>query len=230
MASNSGWSKSVPSGSSSVAQGDDDIRSFKSFMQAAWEQEHYFTDGSTNSAGVLKAGAARVWQGATSILSNPTGDNSGRLIHATNNKLYIANASTSSWSVVADNVQTASPNTWSALQEFTSGISAGSGVTLRMPVVIPGIFSSILTASWFTGANVGNITTDTFASIDTRIVGAAPATDFVILGMTGDPIAGINYSAWVLSTDTVRILLQNSRSATVNHNSNITFNFYVVRP
>jgi len=121
MAGNSGWSKNVPSGSSSIAQGDDDIRSFKSFMQAWWEQEHYATDGSAASAGIAKHGAGRAFVGPASQLSNPTADNDGRLFwNTTNESLYIGQASSSSWSAVADAIRLDSNNSWTGTNSFTT--------------------------------------------------------------------------------------------------------------
>lgn len=133
MASNSGWNKDIPSGSSAIAQGDDEIRSFKSHMQAWWEQEHYATDGSTTSAGIHKPGSARAFVAASSALSNPTADNDGRLFFATDtNQMFVANVSTSSWSVFADNIQLSSTQTWTGLQQFNAGASS-AGSTLLGP-------------------------------------------------------------------------------------------------
>ena len=123
MATNSGWSKSVPSGASRVSSGDDEIRSFKSYMQEWWEEEHYGTDGSAASAGVHKLGTARAFVGTTSQLSNPTGDNAGRLMHTTDDGgLYVANASTSSWTLLTNSITLGSDQTWTGTQEFDSAI------------------------------------------------------------------------------------------------------------
>lgn len=120
MASNSGWDKTVPSGTSSIAQGDDDMRSTKSSMQAWWEQEHYATDGSANSAGVHKLGSGRVFMGASpSALSNPTGDNNGRLMHTTStNGLWIADGSNSTWTLVTNGITEASTLSWTGANSF----------------------------------------------------------------------------------------------------------------
>ena len=123
MASNVGWDKTVPSGTSSIAQGDDDIRSTKSILQAAWEDEHYFTDGSSASAGEHKLGSARVFMAtAASQLSNPE---TGRLLHlATSNALYVA--SSSSWSQLLG-VNESSRNTFTAQQNFHANAKIGVG-------------------------------------------------------------------------------------------------------
>jgi hypothetical protein len=92
MASNVGWNKNFPSGTSSVALGDEEFRSIKSFMQAWWEEEHYATDGSENSAGEHKVGSARGYVGLASQLSNPR---KGALFFATDEqKIYVAESDT----------------------------------------------------------------------------------------------------------------------------------------
>ena len=117
MASNVGWNKNVPSGFSSIALGDDEFRSIKSFMQAWWEQEHYATDGSANSAGVHKPGSARAYVGTNSQLSNPE---TGRLFWTTDEaRLYVG--SESGWSQLP---ALGSVNTWTATQEFANSASS----------------------------------------------------------------------------------------------------------
>ena len=124
MASNSGWTKGLPSGQSKVSNTDEEFRSLKSFVEAWTETEHYATGGSATSAGVHRLGSGRAFVGTVSQLSNPTGDNGGRLFWATDTEtLYVAQASSSSWSAIADAIKLDSRQTWTAHQEFTSAIS-----------------------------------------------------------------------------------------------------------
>jgi hypothetical protein len=121
MATNSGWTTSTPSGTSSIALGDDEIRSFKSYVEKWFEDEHYLTDGSTNSAGEHKLGSARVYMATSaSHLSSPE---NGRLLHlSTSNALYVG--SSSSWSIIAG-VNEASRNTFTAQQNFHANAKIG---------------------------------------------------------------------------------------------------------
>lgn len=127
MASNSGWSKGLPSGSSALQLGDNDIRSNQSVQQAAWEEEHYLTDGSTNSAGVHKLGSARAYTMASaSELSNPTGDGSGRLAML-GSQLWGADGSNSTWTLLSASVKTNVGNTWSSTQTFVNPAFSPAG-------------------------------------------------------------------------------------------------------
>lgn len=124
MASNVSWDESVPSGTSSIAQGDDDIRSLKSFMRSWISQEHYTTDGSTTSAGEHKKGSARAFQLPLSQISG-VANRSGQLSHdTTNNYLWVGSGSSIS-NIAGAGVN--SVNTWTARQAFTAGITVGAG-------------------------------------------------------------------------------------------------------
>lgn len=185
MASNSAWSKSVPSGLSRVADGDDAIRSFKSHMEAWWEDEHYATGGSTSSAGRHRVGSARVYQGTTSQLSNPTGDGSHRLFHATDTGgLYVANPSTSSWTLLTNSITLGSAQTWTALQEFSAGAKASNVTTdnLKMPDMFSGW------TSYSTRTNLASITADTVRAwvATDGVASRATAGDFAVMNMS-DP-------------------------------------------
>ncbi len=101
MASNSGFTDQLPSNTSSVALGDDEFRSVKSFMFNWWEQEHYGLDGSSTSAGVHKEGFARIYSQSaapTAILPK------GQLWHDSDNEsLFVATAAgTGSWLTLVD--------------------------------------------------------------------------------------------------------------------------------
>lgn len=130
MASNSGWTTTLPSDESSAGLGDDEFRSLKSFMQAWWEEEHFATDGSSTSAGIHKQGSARAYVGTSSQLSNPE---PGKLfINTTDDAIYGA-FSTATWTRVASIVQLDSVNAWTARQIFQSGASfQGSGVVAEI--------------------------------------------------------------------------------------------------
>ena len=127
MASNSDFTDQLPSNTSSAALGDDEFRSVKSFMFNWWEQDHYALDGSSGSAGVHKLGSARGYEmAATSELSNPTGDNSGKLAWVSaNNSVYVADGSNSTWTLVSSGINLGDANVWTAKNEFQSGISVG---------------------------------------------------------------------------------------------------------
>lgn len=127
MASNSDFTDQLPSNTSSAALGDDEFRSTKSFMRNWWEEDHYALDGSSGSAGVHKLGSARGFEmAATSELSNPTGDNSGKLAWVSaNNGLYVADGSNSTWTLVTNSITLGSNQTWTARQGFTRGVTIG---------------------------------------------------------------------------------------------------------
>ena len=157
MASNSGWSKGLPSGTSNIALGDNDIRSNNSVLQAAWEDEHYFLDGSAGSAGVHKAGSARAYVQAsapTAVLP------SGQIwLDTDTDRLYIAEAAgTGSWTTVLGEVTLGSAQTFTALNEFTSGVSASQITTAGTIHAISGLTTSHITAS---SISVSNLTTAT---------------------------------------------------------------------
>lgn len=185
MASNSGFSKNVPSGSSSIAQGDDDIRSFKSFMQAWWEQEHYGTDGSATSAGIAKHGAGRAFVGPSSQLSNPTADNDGRLFwNTTNESLYIGQVSSSSWSAVADAIRLDSNNSWIGTNSFTTNKFA-----------VLGAFSEVVSVTSTNpvarGVGAGASITLTFQHSSNLT-----STDIVMSSFTYDDAGGAQRLVW----------------------------------
>jgi len=54
MTSLSNWSSEVPSGTSLIRKGDDQIRSEKQVEYNAWEEEHYWDSGSVASGGAHK--------------------------------------------------------------------------------------------------------------------------------------------------------------------------------
>jgi hypothetical protein len=118
MASYSGWNKDQPSGASLLRDADDMLRSDKSILQATLQQEHYFTDGSANSAGEHKLGSARIYSGASSAVSSS--GQSGRLMwDETNSQLVALHAATSTRLP-----SLAVENTWAAAQTFSDGITS----------------------------------------------------------------------------------------------------------
>lgn len=82
MANISGdWNKSMPSGSSSIADGDDLLRQHWNSLESTIGQEHAFSSTAT-LAGYHKPGSARVYTGLSSALSAdnlPTDVEEGRL-------------------------------------------------------------------------------------------------------------------------------------------------------
>ena len=83
----SAFSASQPSGSSSIRQGDDLIRSDKSILEAVLNDEHYFTpqtSASSASGGIHRMGSARVFAGGRSLITTPaSADSAGRLYYST---------------------------------------------------------------------------------------------------------------------------------------------------
>jgi hypothetical protein len=126
MATSSGWSKNFPSGSSSIALGDDEIRSTKSYLEAWLEEEHYVLGGSATSAGRHRLGSGRIFVGPSSQLSNPSGDNHGRMFWTTDTETLFVAASSSSWSAIADAIHLDSQQTFTSKQEFSDVVVTGA--------------------------------------------------------------------------------------------------------
>ena len=215
MASNSGFTTGLPSGSSTVNQTDDEFRSVKSYFDAWIRQEHYTTDGSAASAGIAKHGAGRAFVGTTSQLSNPTADNDGRLFFATNTgEMYVGQVSSSSWSVFADNINLGSAQTWTAQQEFTSGISA-SQATVTGAFTKVGTFTNIL--STLTFINVGNLTPSATESFNVTLTGIGDGTPCVVGGDDSNVLdQGVIVHAVGTAADNVRVTFWNSSLTAVN--------------
>lgn len=216
MASNSGWTTGLPSGQSKVSDTDDEFRSLKSFQEAWWEQEHYATGGSASSAGIHRLGSGRAYVGTASQLSNPTADNHGRLFFVTDdNVLRVGNVSTSSWSVLADNVTLASDNSWTGANEFTSGISS-SQATITGGLAKIGVFSNILAGSLST--DIGSVNGDTFSSLATFMVSGAEVGDVVLIGLeavdSNHMITGLG--GYVVSADVVGFTFYNAGVGAIN--------------
>lgn len=97
---NSGFTATVPSGTSSIRHGDDEIRSTKSLMQAVINDEHYFAldSASSVSGGIHRKGSARVFTVARASLVTPaSADSDGRLVYTTDlESLHILNTSSHS--------------------------------------------------------------------------------------------------------------------------------------
>jgi hypothetical protein len=82
----SSWSKSQPSGQSSIRDGDDQIRSDKSLVEALFNDEHYFdpqTSASSASGGLHRKGSARIFTNATraSLTTPASADSNGKLAY-----------------------------------------------------------------------------------------------------------------------------------------------------
>lgn len=92
------WNSTIPSGTSSIRQGDDEIRSIRSVAQAVIADEHYFDQGSASSisGGVHRLGSARVFMNATraSLVTSASADSNGRLAYcADTESLHVIGAS-----------------------------------------------------------------------------------------------------------------------------------------
>ena len=90
MASLGTWDKILPSGTSALSEGDGNIRSNQSSVQAALEEEHFFTD-STASTGIHKLGSARAFVGAHSAIAHLGADSQGRVYWSTDTGELLAN-------------------------------------------------------------------------------------------------------------------------------------------
>ena len=155
MASTTSWDETVPSGTSSIAHGDDEIRSLKSFVRSWISQEHYTTDGSSTSAGEHKLGSARAFQLPLSRISG-VANRAGQLSHdTTNNYLWVGSGS--SISQVAG-AAIGSVNTWSARQAFTGGlrVATGGADLYSLSLVTVSLSTTTLAASTSTDISVGN--------------------------------------------------------------------------
>lgn len=203
MASNAGWNKSIPSGLSPIAQGDDEIRSFKSFMQAWWEQEHYGTDGSASSAGVHKEGSAR----ASSSTTPPTvAAPKGQLWHDPSTDEFFVHDGTS-WVTISSNVRLSSVQTWTALQKFNAGVQASD-------LSISDVFSGWTSYSTFT--DVASIATGTVrAWIATDGVAANAALGDMCMIHASDVDTSVIYSARA-SNGSISLGLWNAGTIAVN--------------
>lgn len=182
MASNSGWTTGLPSGTSKVSNTDEEFRSLKSFVEAWIGQEHYTTDGSATSAGIAKHGAGRAFVGTASQLSNPTADNDGRLFFVTDdNVLRIGNLSTSSWSVVADNVTLSSNNSWTGLNDYSGGLETSD-------LSLVGVFSGWTSYSTFTDlASIAGNSLLQFSATD-GVASNVTIGDFIVAHRSGSDV------------------------------------------
>lgn len=172
----SAWSKNQPSGSSSIRDGDDMIRSDKSVLEAALNDEHYFTpqtSASSVSGGLHRQGSARAFMVARASVTTPSSaDSAGKLIVCTDTgALLIANSSsvstlaggsqpagavvTGTLTAVASNIGGSSVLTFPTSQYDVGGFFAASGGTFTIPAGLGGqyivtatvIIPSVTTAS-----------------------------------------------------------------------------------
>lgn len=78
MADVSSFDESIPSGNSEIRKGDDLLRKHWTDLKNAWEEDHYFQDGSTASGGQHKPGSSRISYGSGPAIN--AGDE-GRLFY-----------------------------------------------------------------------------------------------------------------------------------------------------
>jgi len=190
MADNTNWDKTIPSGTSSIANGDDEIRSMKSILQAAWEDEHYFTDGSSSSAGEHKLGSARVYSGGVSSVS--TAADTGRLMWTTDAEqlFHVGHGSINTLPSLG------TTNTFLSQQSFDAGILA-SDVTARDYVSastvtatdshVSRVIASQVSTPSITGLNAISASTITATSLmhaNTLEVGSGSSTLALVLSLT----------------------------------------------
>ena len=196
MANFDGFDLTVPSNTSSAALGDDEFRSVKSYLQNWFEQEHYATDGSSASAGVHKAGSARIYTQSAA----PTAVNIGELWHDPDDDgLYVAEAAgTGNWQVVTNSISLGVANTWSALQTFTSATSAND---IAVGGSFTGIVSGSTTLTADAGANAEKVITLNLVNENS----ALSLGDFIILsGYEAETIDFIASASIISSTGTIR--------------------------
>lgn len=124
----SGFSRSQPSGDSSIRDGDDLLRSDKSILENVLNLEHEFApqnSASSASGGIHKQGSARAYMAARSSVATPSSaDSAGKIAVTTDgNALIVMNASSMS-TIVGGNFPYGAILTNPATQVFTTG--AGS--------------------------------------------------------------------------------------------------------
>ena len=204
MASNSGFDITVPSNTSSAALGDDEFRSVKSFMKEWFEQEHYATDGRSNSAGVHKLGSGRAFQQAGA----PTAVNPGQMWHDTDDDtFYVAEAAgTGDWTAISSSIAVSSVNTWTALQNFSSNITVSDlGVTSAIGSIIHASLTTDLATINAGASKVFNITA-------TGAIQGAP----VVIGYTKIVSGFMIVTGFVTATDTVQVIVNNPGVTNIN--------------
>lgn len=119
MADIRSWNAAVPSGTSSIRDGDNQIRANAAFVQEVVNQEHYFdtASASSQSGGVHKLGSARVFMNATraSIATPASADSDGRLVYAADTQslhvLGASSATTINWGTEPPGAQLFSAST-----------------------------------------------------------------------------------------------------------------------
>ena len=197
MASNTGFDITVPSGTSLVSDGDNDLRQVKTFIKEWWEQEHYGTDGSATSAGVHKSGSARIYTQSAA----PTAVNIGELWHdPDDDALYVAEAAgTGKWQIVTNTLSLGDTHTWTAKQTFSD---------VAVTSAVDNILSTAATV------DVGNITAGETASFTITVTGATAGSP-VIVGYAARPNNVIT-QAFVSATNTVTVDLINTDSVDQN--------------
>lgn len=251
MASNSGWTTGLPSGQSKVSNTDEEFRSFKSYMEEWWEQEHYATDGSTTSAGVHKEGSGRIYSQAgqpTAIAPD------GQVWHdPDDDNLYVYNGS--AWTFIASgSLRTTTANQWSGTQGFstlTASYLSASGVSTSVAtvgtLVTDSLTPSSISASVVTQARlarVGVFTDILLGSVNTyftlagyaatgqevTVTGAA-VNDHVFVGQGSNKATdNIVVSGYVTNTNVVTLRWSNATSAAYDPVSATTFSIFVVKP
>lgn len=121
----SGFSKSQPSGDSSIRDGDDLLRSDKSIIENALNDEHYFTpqtSASSASGGLHRQGSARVFMTARSSVATPaSADSVGKLAVCTDTGALLVFNSSSISTIAGGSQPFGAILTGGATQVYTTG-------------------------------------------------------------------------------------------------------------
>ena len=93
--SNIGWDNSSPPNSESAGLGDSRIRSLKSSVQEALDNEHNFASGGGANTGYHRLGSARPYYGTQSLVSSSGSDARLMLTSDTSRLFHVGSAGTS---------------------------------------------------------------------------------------------------------------------------------------
>ena len=123
------WDASTPAGTESIGLGDDRIRSMKTSVQEALDNEHNFPAAGGASTGYHKLGSARAHVGTQSRVSS--GDTDGRLMIASDTSNFFAPMSAGTVLVGGMNTILVGPDSSlvSAPQRFYWAIESGAATT-----------------------------------------------------------------------------------------------------
>lgn len=156
--SNIGWSNSDPPDTESAGLGDDRIRSLKSSVQEALDNEHNFASGGGANTGYHRLGSARPYYGAQSLVSSSGSD--ARLMQTSDTSRFFGVGSAGTVFLGGPTVISAGsfPGTvpqrhyWA--MEFGADTTASNGTAT---VTIPNSGYSGVPFVFLTSTNIGNV-------------------------------------------------------------------------